>query len=89
MRRHPRFFLVLGGFCLSGCMSPAHHAALDRGCTILRAHSPTLSCKNLRVESKGDIWVIYPEWPGNMVGGGPTVELSKRTGRIVRIYISV
>jgi hypothetical protein len=37
---------------------------------------------------KGDVWTVWERLPcePNCLGGGPTLEMSKRDGRVVRIY---
>jgi hypothetical protein len=38
---------------------------------------------------KGDVWTVWERLPcTNCLGGGPTLEMSKRDGRVLRIYFS-
>jgi hypothetical protein len=37
----------------------------------------------------GDVWTVWERLPcTNCIGGGPTLEMSKRDGRVLRIYLS-
>jgi hypothetical protein len=38
-------------------------------------------------ELKGDVWTVWERLPcTNCIGGGPTLEMSKTDGRVLRIY---
>ncbi len=42
----------------------------------------------LQALSRDSIWVVTVRLPVNMVGGGPTVEIDKKTGKIIRRYLT-
>lgn len=40
-------------------------------------------------ELKGDVWTVWERLPCKIcLGGGPTLEMSKRDGRVLRIYLT-
>jgi hypothetical protein len=41
---------------------------------------------SLEVFSSGDVWLVTVRLPFGMIGGGPAIEIDKKTGEVVRRY---
>jgi hypothetical protein len=58
------------------------------GDRIVAAHYPKYNRKRfpVRITEKGDRWIFDYKLDDNMLGGTPTVEMDKRTLKVVDIY---
>jgi hypothetical protein len=72
---------------------PDPTTAIAAGGAFLRAYfggKYRLDSPGYDADLKGDVWTVWERLPcsPNCLGGGPTLEMSKRDGRVLRIYMS-
>ena len=93
MRRFFTHLLAIAGFLIAGCQAGASRDVTDVEAiaiadSYVAQHYPMSPRHLLRpvAHDRGRSWVVTYEPPPDSAGGTPTIEIDKRSGRVVAAF---